>query len=145
VPASKLGEQKLADIYLEFIEIGNEQSAKLAKQLNFIVSNDLNLVSENEDKEVSTREVSLKAAKSLYDAATYYERGEHKHALSTLNSALGKIRGINKSPYRTKDTIVQQKVVKKSPNFSCFTQNPHPIMPPTTAVEKNGKVLDVKL
>ncbi|MEE9213968.1 MAG: VWA domain-containing protein [Thermodesulfobacteriota bacterium] len=114
VPASKLGEQKLADIYLEFIEIGNEQSAKLAKQLNYIVSNDSNLVSENENNEVSTREVSLKAAKSLYDAATYYEKGEHKHALSTLNSALGKIRGINNSPYRTKDTIGQELVFNKA-------------------------------
>ena len=48
--------------------------------------------------------------------------------------------GKNIKPY-----IVEIILFKKSLNFSCSIHNPQPIMPPTATVEKNGKVLDVKL
>ncbi len=108
-PTDKPGKHGLATASLEFTDIlKNSQAVQLQKELAYECTEDKNKVAANEDKEVTTRGVSVDAAYDLYQATGEYEKGNRKDALDTIKGALRSIVELNKSPQRSEATVKQE-------------------------------------
>jgi len=125
VPTDKVGSHHLAKAYLEFREVfEGGRVFKLRREMNYEVTKSRNIVTENENKKVNARGVSVDAAYELYQAATEYEDGKANDAISKVKRALGKISELNKTPYRSDATVMQEKVLRDA--FEAMEEAPDP-------------------
>lgn len=114
-PTDNPGKHQLVSASLEFTDIlGGKQSVSLQKELTYEVTEDMNKVASNENKEVTARGVSVDAAYEMYQATTYYENGDRDSALDNLGSALGRIIKLNNSPQKTEATLKQEEELRKA-------------------------------
>ncbi len=114
-PTNNLGQRQLLTASLEFTDItGDGKSVNLRKELTYEVTEDMNKVASNENKEVTARGVSVDAAYEMYQATTYYENGDRDSALDNIGSALGRIIKLNNSPQKTEATLKQEEELRKA-------------------------------
>jgi Ca-activated chloride channel family protein len=112
-PTGTIGKHQLVNASLEFTDIlNNSRNVKLEKKLSYQVTEDKSKVIANEDKNISARGSSVKAAYDLYQAVTEYEKGNREDALSRVKRALSGVVEINSSPQKTDDTMKQEGVLR---------------------------------
>jgi len=114
VPAKKSGRNKLFSTVLRYqnMEDGKEQTLKDAKE--YYVTKNINKVKRNENKQIEADFTSVKAARDLESASREYEMGRKASAVTKIKGALDNLRELNKSDFRSDDTVEQEEVLSEA-------------------------------
>jgi Ca-activated chloride channel family protein len=114
-PTDKLGKRQLVKASFEFTDITkNNEAVSMQRELAYEITEHKDKVAANENKEVTARGVSVDAAYQMYQATTYYERGDYDSALNNIKKALGRISVLNNSPQKTEATMKQEEELRKA-------------------------------
>lgn len=108
VPTNKKGKNDLFTSSLRYTDIENGRKNKIDESVNYNVTNDPKKVVKNENKVVVSEMESVKASKDLGSATRAYEQGYTGLAIDKLKGALESVRRLNKSGYKTSNSMAQE-------------------------------------
>ena len=108
VPTNKKGKNDLFTSSLRYTDIENGRKNKIDESVNYNVTNDPKKVVKNENKVVVSEMESVKASKDLDSATRAYEQGYTGRAIDKLKGALESVRRLNKSDYKTSNSMAQE-------------------------------------
>lgn len=114
IPTDKKGSKELMTASLKYRDSNDNKFREKASSVNYKVTGDRIKVEKSENKEVLAGMESVRAAKGLDEATRDYEKGDKKGALSKIKDALGRVRSLNRTPYRSSETVEQEKVLEEA-------------------------------
>ena len=139
-PAEKAGEKSLVTARIEFEDVlGDNSTVSHEQAVRYEVTEDEKLVAEKENKEVTTRRVSLDAAEMYNQAAAAYEEGDHQEALSNLGAAMSNVERAKKSSPHDPKILEQEAEIREALEALSMDSAPMPSSP-----EGQGLIKDFK-
>ena len=137
VPADKQGENALMRSAITYRDVNDNKARQVDKKVEYTVTSSKEKVVKNEKKEIVSEVRSAEAAKDLDVAARHYESGDRQSALSKINEALGKVKNMNKSEYKTQKTVEQEKALSDA--LRSMSSEPSPASPAGKSLIKKYK------
>lgn len=114
VPDEKEGEYPLMSSVLTYRDVKDNKEKKRDKKIAYYVTKSKKKVEKNMNKQVIAEVSSAEAAKTLDEATRYYESGDRDSALSNIKKAVGAIKQLNRTPYRSPKTVEQEEALNNA-------------------------------
>ncbi len=138
-PTGKMGESPLATAGLEYGDVlGDDGAIYHEEKIRYAVTEDMDIVAEKENKDVTARGVSVDAAAQYYQAASAYETGEHDEALMHIQSAYDSVVELNKK-LPSPATLKQESEMRDALSTMMLESAPAPASPEGKGLIKGFK------
>lgn len=111
VPDEKEGEYPLMSSSLTYRDIGDNRERTTGKKIAYHVTKSKEKVEMNINKQVVAEVRSAEAARTLDEAARFYESGDRDSALSNIKKAIGAVKQLNRTPYSNTKTVEQEEAL----------------------------------
>ena len=139
-PAGKLGENSLVSATLDFQDVlGNDEEVAIGQVIKYQVTEDSDLVAQNENKDVSARKMSVDAAAQYNLAATAYEEGDREEAVRQMNMAMDNVQELLKASPNDPKVLEQEAEIRDALSTISAESAPAPASP-----EGKGLIKDFK-
>lgn len=139
-PSRKIGENSLVSARLEYQDVlGDDEKMSLAQDVKYQVTNNADLVAENENKNVSARKISVDAAEQYNMAASAYEEGDREEAVRQMNMAMDNVQELLKSSPNDPKVLEQEAEIREALSTIGTESAPAPTSPEGKGLIKEFK------